>query len=166
MDLTKNLYIDETVAKLRSEGAFLVTYDDAKTNLMTIGWGSIGVMWSQPVFVVPVRHSRYSHDLIMKNGEFAICVPAAGKMKEELAFCGSNSGRDIDKVAQLGLTLKDSQEINTKLIDGCAVCYECKTIGSMEMDPAQVDEGLFAQYYAQPDFHTLIYGKILAAHKA
>ena len=165
MDLTKNLYVDETVAQLRAGGVFLAASDGTKTNIMTIGWGSLGVMWSQPVFVAPVRHSRYSHGLIVKNGEFTVCVPGAGQMKDELIFCGTKSGRDVDKAAELGLTLLDSDLIRTKLIDRCSVSYECKVIGSMEMDPAAVDSGLFAQFYPQPDLHTLFYGRIMAAHK-
>ena len=67
-------------------GAFVTSGD----NVMVASWGFVGVMWGKKVFVAPIRDSRYTKEMLDKTGEFTVSVPAAGTMKKELAFCGSN----------------------------------------------------------------------------
>lgn len=31
---------------------------------MNIGWGSVAHYWNMPVFVAPVRHNRYTYELL------------------------------------------------------------------------------------------------------
>ena len=44
-------------------------------NVMSTHWGTIGTMWNRDVFVLPVRESKLSHEIITKNGPFAVCMP-------------------------------------------------------------------------------------------
>ena len=95
-------------------GVLLTTAADGKVNAMTIGWGTLGIEWGKPVFVAYVRTSRHTHELLEKSGEFTVNVPLASqdaekdaRVREILATCGSKSGRDLNKVAELGLTLFD-----------------------------------------------------------
>lgn len=53
MDFTNNSA--EVIKQLGKEGAFLTSKYNGKVNTMTIGWGSIGVIWRKPVFTVLVR---------------------------------------------------------------------------------------------------------------
>ena len=76
-----------------TNGAFLIVSDGGqRTNIMTIGWAQIGFIWGKPVMTVLVRPSRYTHGLLEKAGYFTVCVPPEGKLRKELAFCGSKSG--------------------------------------------------------------------------
>ena len=44
---------DKFCKALRTNGAFLVVSDDKqRTNIMTIGWAQIGVIWGKPVMTV------------------------------------------------------------------------------------------------------------------
>lgn len=88
--------LDETCGQL-PKGAFLMV----DGNPMTIGWAQFGVIWGRPVCTVFVRHSRHTHALLEKSNVFTVSVPAAGTMREALAYCGSHSGRDGDKLAGL-----------------------------------------------------------------
>ena len=82
--------------------ALVTTAAEGKVNTMTIGWGTLGVEWGKPLFTVFVRQSRYTKELLDKNGEFTINVPLKGTdRKQALGFCGSKSGRDVDKFANL-----------------------------------------------------------------
>jgi hypothetical protein len=54
-------YADETIKTLNELGLLLVSIDsNGKPNVMTIGWGSIGIIWYKPIFIVLVRQSRYT----------------------------------------------------------------------------------------------------------
>lgn len=148
---------------LHGGGAFLVAADRAgKPNAMTIGWFQVGTVWARPVAHVLVRPSRYTHGLLLASGEFVVAVPF-GTMKEELAFCGSRSGREVDKFAELGLRTEPAKEVSLPLLTGCAVAYECRVVARTALVPEGIlDDGIRAKYYSRGDLHTLFLGEILA----
>ncbi|MFH1454453.1 MAG: flavin reductase family protein, partial [Armatimonadota bacterium] len=135
-----------------------------KYNVMTIGWGSIGILWQKPVFSVLVRPTRYSYHFIEKNGEFTINVPDLS-MKNEASFCGTKSGREFDKFKELGLNLKDSTKISIPYIDRCGLTYECRTIYKQKLDKKLIPHEVDKKLYPNKDYHTVYYGEILAVHK-
>jgi len=69
-------YLKET-NKMLGHGGLLLASTDAKgnPNAMTIGWGTIGIIWAKPIFVVLVRPSRYTYDLIEITNDFTVNVP-------------------------------------------------------------------------------------------
>lgn len=149
---------------LHGEGAFLVAVDrTGRPNAMTIGWLELGTVWARPVCQVLVRPSRYTHGCIEASGAFTVNVPL-GTMKDELAFCGSRSGRDVDKFAALGLQTLPGGEVGVPLLAGCAIAYACRIVARAELKPDGIlDEGIRAKYYARGDLHTLFYGEVRAA---
>ncbi|MDZ7672545.1 MAG: flavin reductase family protein [Halanaerobiales bacterium] len=107
-------------------GAFLTVKDEDKLNTMTIGWGNVGVVWGLPIFTVLVRHSRYTHELIENTDQFTVSVPFEDKMKRETDYCGTKSGRDVNKFEELNLELIDGIKLDTPFIKGNDVHYECE----------------------------------------
>lgn len=151
------------VLRQLAKGVFLTTSDGQKANTMTIGWGSIGYIWGKPVFTVLVRHSRYSHELLEKQGEFTISVPF-GDLKEALGVCGSKSGRDCDKFAAAHLTAKPGKKVAVPVIAECDRHYECKVIYRQEMAPDALLPDQRERWYGDQDYHTLYYGEIVASY--
>jgi flavin reductase (DIM6/NTAB) family NADH-FMN oxidoreductase RutF len=145
------------------EGAFLTAGDAAQSNTMTIGWGSIGIVWRKPVFTVLVRPSRYTHEFIERGGEFTVSVPL-GTLKPALGVCGSRSGRDGDKIAAAGLTLLPGRKVATPVIAGCGLYYECRVIGKQQLAAGMLEEAVNKDCYAAGDHHTVYYGEIVAAY--
>ncbi len=146
------------------DGAFLVSVDAAgRPNAMTIGWGLVGTVWGKPMFLALVRPSRYTHGLIERSGEFTVCVPL-GRMKEELAFCGSRSGREVDKFKELGLEALPATQVAVPIVGGCDVAYECKVLVRTPLVPSGLlDAGVRSKYYSGGNLHTLFFGEIVAA---
>ncbi|MDT8337296.1 MAG: hypothetical protein RQ856_05670, partial [Candidatus Izemoplasmatales bacterium] len=89
-------YTNIVLEKL-TPGIFLNTKKDNTINTMIIGWGGINVIWGRPIFIVLVRDSRATYDLIESSKEFTISVPINKNMKKEIAICGTKSLRDMDK---------------------------------------------------------------------
>lgn len=150
-------------------GVFLTTGEQA--NPMTIGWGSIGIQWGRPVMTVMVRRSRYSHGLI-ENGDFTVSVPAPGTMKQELAFCGSKSGRDVDKIKELGLTMLDPKAGTVKAVGGCSIVFECKKIYTLPCpgNELMLDRDIVDRFYngvtdEGGNLHDFYFGEIVAAYR-
>ncbi len=150
---------------LTSGGAFLVSADEGgRPNPMTIGWGLLGTVWYRQVFLVLVRPSRHSHGLIERGGHFAVCVPRSGELREALEFCGSRSGRELDKVEALRLELTPGKAGPVPLLAECDLHYECRVVGRTPLSPGDtLAPEISDEYYPRGDLHTLFFGEILAA---
>jgi flavin reductase (DIM6/NTAB) family NADH-FMN oxidoreductase RutF len=151
----------EMLAQL-TRGAFLTTAWEGRVNTMTIGWGQLGFIWSRPIFTVLVRPTRFSFGLLEQSREFTVSLPD-GDMEEELAVCGSTSGRDGDKFAAAGLTAMPSQVIATPVVGGCALYYECRVLYQHTLAPLALDPSV-ASMYTSNDHHTVYHGEIVAAY--
>lgn len=145
-------------------GAFLTVQHKKRLNTMTIGWGTIGIIWAKPVFVAAVRKTRYTYDLIEREAEFTVSLPALGTYRKELAFCGSNSGKNVDKFAQTGLKPRDAQQTETPILDIAGLHFECRTLLRAPIAPELLDSCL-ADVYPASDYHTFYFGDIVAAYR-
>lgn len=156
----------EKIMDLIKTGAFLTTLEeDGKVNTMTIGWGNIGIVWRKPVFTALIRHSRLSHIAADKNSEFTISVPFED-MKKTLAFCGTKSGRDFDKLKECGLKTVPSKNIKTPILDIKGVHFECKVLYKQDMDSKLfLNEKIMPDCYPNGDLHTFYYAEIVATYE-
>lgn len=161
--LTYDQYSAQAAA-LIPQNAFMTTSHGTKVNTMTIGWGSVGIMWRKPVFTALVRQSRYTKELVEQSGEFTVTLPLT-EMKAALGLCGTKSGRDLDKIAAAKLTLVPGQAVATPVIAGPGLQLECKVIYKQTMLPENLAAADNAACYAEGDYHTLYYGEIVAAYR-
>ena len=150
---------------LASSGAFLLSPAGAgQANPMTIGWGLLGTVWYRQVFLILVRPSRHSHGLIERGGYFTVSVPRPGELEKELEFCGTRSGRELDKVRELGLELVPGKAGPVPLLAQCDLHYECRVMAHTSLSPEGILSPQIAEkYYPKGDLHTLFFGEILAA---
>ncbi|WP_350344481.1 flavin reductase family protein [Proteinivorax tanatarense] len=158
-----NQYLTEMTNQL-PKGAFVTTKYGDQTNTMTIGWGSVGIFWGKPIFTLAVRYSRFTYELLEKSGEFTISVPLNSNLKDELAFCGTKSGRDYDKFKHLSLQAVDGQKVNVPVIGQCNLHYECKVVYQQAMEPALVHWDIKPRYYPKANYHIMYYGEILSSY--
>jgi flavin reductase (DIM6/NTAB) family NADH-FMN oxidoreductase RutF len=156
----------ETMQQLDGEGLLLAaTKPDGQTNVMTNGWGTIGVIWGRPIFTVLVRPSRYTYQFIEASGEFTVNVPSLA-MTDFVRFCGSRSGRDHDKLAQFEIAAMPGRHVRAATIDGCPLVYECRVVQKNDVLPATLDPRIQTTYYPRGDLHRVYYGEILGVFAA
>jgi flavin reductase (DIM6/NTAB) family NADH-FMN oxidoreductase RutF len=154
------LYIVETNKLLRKNGILLVAEGlDKKPNAMTIGWGFLGTMWRNPVFVVAVRHSRHTFTLMEESENFIVCLPAKG-MEEVLEICGTKSGRDIDKFKECNFTPVKGKMAEIPYIKECPVHFECKIIYKDDLLIGALPEEIKEEVYPNKNMHMLYYGEV------
>ncbi len=149
-----------------AKGAFLTVKSGDEINTMTIGWGSIGYTWAKPIFMVMVRDSRYTYQLIEDNTEFTVSIPLKGQLKEELKFCGTKSGREYDKISECNLELIEGKDVTTPLIKGCNLHYECKIKFKQRMKAEDLTEDYQQKWYQDEGYHTLYFGEIVGCYLA
>lgn len=147
-----------------NKGVLLTTAADGRVNTMTISWGSIGVEWKRPIFIAYVRQSRYTKELLEKNGEFTVNIPVGDFDSRILGYCGSKSGRDVDKIEALGLDLEEPLNISVPGIRQLPLTLECKVIYKQEQPLEGLPDDVIAHYYSDGDTHTAYYGQIVGAY--
>ncbi|MBE6580926.1 MAG: flavin reductase family protein [Ruminococcaceae bacterium] len=73
-------------------------------NTMTASWGCLGFLWKRPVAFIFVRPQRYTYMLTEQTTQITLSF-FEEKYREALRFCGTKSGRDVDKFAATGLSV-------------------------------------------------------------
>ncbi len=152
--------VSESLFYINKFSAFLVSGNKEKINPMTIGWAQFGISCGKSVLSVMVRPSRFSKALIEESGEFTLCIPHDEQYKKELAFCGTKSGRDFDKLSECGLITTPSSFIKVPGIKNCRT-YECKVLYKSEMSKESLSPDAEKRWYPSGDLHTIYTGEIL-----
>ena len=145
------------------EGLLLTSGDlqSGRFNSMTVGWGAFGVMWKRPMALVVVRPTRHTRTYMEEFAEFTLCGFGSGR-REVLEFCGSHSGRDVDKVARCGLTPLASSRVAAPGFDEAEIIVECRKMYWDDFDPARFLGGFIEANYPKKDYHRMYLGEVLA----
>lgn len=157
-----------------NRGVLLTSAAHGKVNTMTISWGTLGVEWARPVFVTFVREGRFTRTLLDETGEFTIGVPGEGFDRRILAHAGSITGRDIDKIAELGLHTVEPQVVSVPAIAETALTLECRVVHRQLQDRSALPTDILARFYPEDvpstncdsnrDMHIAYYGEVVAAY--
>lgn len=111
------------------------------SNIITVAW--TGIINTNPAMVyISVRPSRFSYDLIKKQGEFVINLTTE-KLAKATDWCGCRSGNKYDKFKEMGLHKQKAKFVKCPLIEESPVSIECKVreikeLGSHHMFIADV----------------------------
>lgn len=166
-------YADRILKGLQ-RGALLTTRNGDNVNTMTISWGTLGIEWGKPIFITFVREHRFTRELLDRYPEFTVNIPTEASDRKIGGFCGMNSGRDVDKVAAMNLTLVPSEEVKVPGIAEYPITLECKLLYRQSQDPTAIPEEIRKLDYpeeigsdaplANRDYHTAYYGEIVKAY--
>lgn len=157
------------ILKQTEKGVLVTTKSGDEVNTMTIGWGTLGNQWHKPIYTIFVRQSRHTKKLLDENGEFTVNVPLDDNAKKILGVCGTASGRDINKIEYLGLTLEEPENISVPGIKELPLTLECKVIYKQDQVLSAINDENRLHYYEpgtknEQDFHTAYYGQVLSAY--
>lgn len=161
------------IMKALKKGVLITTKAGNEVNSMTISWGSIGIEWNIPIFITFVREGRFTKTLLDKNPEFTVNIPFGNFDKKILTICGSQSGRDIDKIKSLGLSLEEPEVISVPAIKQLPLTLECRVVYKQLQDKMSIPQE-YSIYYPQhvdsdncganKDFHIAYYAEIVKAY--
>ena len=155
-------YASETI-KAFDEGRVLLVSQgkEGLPNVMAIGWGTVGIIWRRPMFLVLVRPSRHTYNLIEETGEFTVNI-VPPQLKEVVQYCGTVSGRDHNKFKEKQLTALPSKKVKTPIIKECILHFECRVVYQNDLIPSELEKSILSALYSKGDFHRIYFGEILA----
>jgi flavin reductase (DIM6/NTAB) family NADH-FMN oxidoreductase RutF len=155
-------YLAEFVRCMENPGLLVVSLDGrGRPNVMTASWGSIGIYWGRPIFIAPIRRSRYTHGCIKKTGDFTLNV-LPRKLADLATFCGTVSGRDHDKFVEANLTSAPSLRVKSPIIEECVLHYECKVVHENAVAPSSLAAEIRRAHYRDLDYHSYFFGEVAA----
>lgn len=129
-------------------------------NTMTASWGAWGELWNRPIAVCFIRPQRHTFGFMEQASHFSLSFFDA-QSRAALDFCGSHSGRDVDKIAATGLT---------PVVDPSGAIYFaqarlaliCRKLYAQHLTPESfLDPVIPAEIYAKADFHRMYIGEVL-----
>ena len=146
-----------------TQNALLTAGNQEKCNTMTVGWCQIGVLWNVPVCTAYVRPERYTYEFTEANDYFTVSVLPA-EYKKTMAVCGTKSGRDMDKIAECGLTVCYG-EGDAPYFEEAELVLVCKKLYVQDMDASCVlEDETSLPFYKQGGWHRAYVGKIVEAY--
>jgi flavin reductase (DIM6/NTAB) family NADH-FMN oxidoreductase RutF len=129
-------------------------------NSMTIGWGSVGVMWRKPFVQVVVRPGRYTFEFMEKYSTFTVCA-FPEHCRDAVKLLGTTSGRTSDKIKDSGLTVLKSNSIDAPAYEEAELILECRKMYWQDMEPGHFLDTELDNNYPKKDYHRIYFGEIV-----
>jgi flavin reductase (DIM6/NTAB) family NADH-FMN oxidoreductase RutF len=152
--------IFDNVFKLIGEEWMLITAGTPDHfNMMTASWGGWGVLWNRKVCFCVIRPQRYTRQFVEEAQTFSLSF-FSNEHRGILDFCGTKSGREVNKATACGLTPLELPHgllsfAEARLIVGCQKIY------FQDLDPAHFLDPSIEDLYPQQDYHRMYVGEIL-----
>jgi flavin reductase (DIM6/NTAB) family NADH-FMN oxidoreductase RutF len=138
---------------------------EGRVNGMPAAW-VMPVSRNPPLICAAISPKRYTYELIARAKDFTVNVMSVDFVKE-VDYMGSVSGRDVDKFARVGLTLKESKTVRSPYIGEALACMECTLYQEYEagdhmlilgkVNRALVGRGLFKNTYDPKSVKVLLH---------
>jgi flavin reductase (DIM6/NTAB) family NADH-FMN oxidoreductase RutF len=144
----REVSLDEATRSIgRPQRVMLAVSVDAQgqADIIPLGW-HMQTSFNPLMIAISVGHTRYSHKLIAGCGEFVLAV-ASEQMADETLFCGTRSGRNVDKFSGAKLTALPARLVKPPLVGEAVANLECRVVSSHETGD-----------------HTIFVGEVVAAH--
>jgi len=125
---------------------------DGKPNIITVAW-IIPTSIKPPLLAVSIGKTRYSHKLLAEKEEFIANIPTK-ELLNEVAYCGSTSGRDVNKFEKARLTLKPAKKVKPPIIEECVAHIECKVVDRLPTGDHTIFIGEVLTAYAEEELFT------------
>lgn len=104
----------------------VTTAHAGRRNVMAAAW-VMPLDFSPPKFAAVIAADTFTRELLEGSGACVLAAPTTDQV--DLTWrCGSCSGRDVDKFAELGLASAPGTLVSAPLIAGCAAWLECQVL--------------------------------------
>ncbi len=149
---------ENVVDLLKNQWGLVTAGDEDALGTMTVSWGAIGELWAKDMATIYIRPQRNTVQYLDAKDYFTITFYPSD-YHSALAFCGSKSGRDVDKVKETGLTPKYDEA--APYFDEAKLVLVCRKMAKGNFAPEQmIDKSIIDTQYSANDFHHIYYGAI------
>ena len=177
--LNKLFIPDNTFEKIRSSlkpfttpqmPAILTAGNRVSHNSCIIGYGTLGVLWNKPVFVVYVKPDRYTYQFMQWTTFFTVSFIKKSLFKRFEVY-GEQSGKYVNKEEESGshmiffdnggITFREAEEV-----------YVCRMLAKSNIDEKDLAPDIIQIYKTSAELfkqseepHTIFIGEIIGYYK-
>ena len=151
-------FLDTSLNIFQKDWALVTAGTMDNYNTRTIGWGGLGTLWRKPVCTVYVKPCRYTHSFMDANDYFTVSF-FSDEYRGALSVLGTKSGRDGDKVAEVGFTAVATGESVT--FKEAKTTLLCKKIYRQDMCLDSMPAEAVEKYYTEEAPHTMFVGEVI-----
>jgi flavin reductase (DIM6/NTAB) family NADH-FMN oxidoreductase RutF len=152
--------IKDNAFKLIANDWMLVTAGNMESfNTMTANWGAFGELWHKKVCFCFVRPTRYTYEFMEREDVFTLSF-FDETYRKALDFCGSHSGKDVDKMAETGLT-PVAGESGGIYFEQARIVLVCRTVYFHDINPAHFLDPKINEAYPKKDYHRMYVGEVI-----
>lgn len=149
---------DNMFKSIGQDWMLITAGEKGNLNTMTASWGGIGVLWNKNVTFSFIRPQRYTFDFMEKNEYYSLSF-FNQNYKKELTFCGTNSGRNINKIEKIAFNTRFDE--SAPYFDEARLTLICKKIYADFINPkCFIDQSLDSNY-KDKDYHKMYIGEIV-----
>ncbi len=149
---------ENVVDLLKNQWGLVTAGDENGLNTMTVSWGAVGELWAMDMATIYIRPQRHTINYLESKDYFTLSFYPA-EYHKALAYCGSKSGRDVDKIKETGLTPVFDEP--APYFEEAKLVLVCKKAAKGKFEPEQmIDKSIIEKQYSQNDFHYIYYGAI------
>ena len=133
-------------------------------NTMTISWGSLGTIWAprgngRQIATVYVKPSRYTFGYLEKSDYYTISF-FPESCRKDMAYLGSHSCRDEDKLAATSLTPVEKSN-GTMGFEEATLTLVCHKLYSDAFKKEGIPADIVQAYYDGDEPHHFFIGEIV-----
>ena len=154
---------DNPFKLIGSDWALVTAGTPEKFNTMTISWGGVGIMWNKPVTFSFIRPQRYTFGF-MQDGDCFSMSFFDEQYRKALAFCGSKSGRDVDKVKETDLTPAFTDD-GVPYFEEAKLVLICKKLYAQDLNEQSITVPSVKDNYNGDDYHKMYVSEIVTVLK-
>ena len=122
-----------------------------KVGTMTASWGCMGILWNKPVGVCFIRPQRHTYTYAESSDTLSFSF-FTEDYRKALQYCGSHSGRDVDKFEATGLTPAKTPD-GTPFVGEARLVLICRKLYVDDLkEGCFLDPALLSNYKAK-DYH-------------
>jgi flavin reductase (DIM6/NTAB) family NADH-FMN oxidoreductase RutF len=149
---------DNPFSLIGSDWMLVSAGDLGSWNTMTAAWGGFGYLWQRNVIHAYVRPTRYTWEFMEKNPDFTLSF-FPETYRDALNYCGSHSGRDVDKAKETGL-VPFEPEPGTISFEQARLIIIARTIYHQDIDPVLFIDPSLSRHYPEHDYHRMYIGEV------
>ena len=157
-EISPELITDNPFKLIGSDWMLITAGNRESFNTMTGAWGGLGIMWAKHVAWCVIRPNRYTYKFIEESPFYTLSF-LEEQYRDILTYCGTKSGRDVNKVTETGLTPVFGE--NTIYFAEAKLVLECKKIYAQDILPKNFLSPEIEEYYPQKDYHRMYLGEIV-----
>ncbi len=152
--------VDNTFELIRDDWMLITAGEAESFNTMTASWGAFGELWHKKVCFCFVRPTRHTYGFMEKADTFTLTF-FDERYRDALKFCGTKSGRDVDKVAETGLTPQATESGSIYFAEARLV-LECRKVYFQDLDPKSFIDADIHDEYPEKDYHRMYIGEVMS----